>query len=536
LLNFQLILLRLIFFFLFLKKIKIIIMKKQLLLGAMLCGAFMTANAQDTCDSPLDLGAGITAVGAINGDYEVTAGAGACWNTAAQAPATPSAEWYIITADENSMIRINTNLASNVAPNSVDTRISVYTGECGNLVCYAGNDDVNDTNFRSDFTFPAASGEFYYVAFDNAWSSAGFNVEVTITPTTCFSINTATLVLTEDPTETTVGIGWDAPIGEPGAYRIEYGLIGFTPGSADGTVVTVNENQIMIDDLEPSTEYEFYITSVCGLGDETEAIGPIRFSTVFLPADLPYYYSFESPLLGGWGAITAQNAGGPWEAMSDADEDWEAQDGDTAMAAGAFGVAMDTWLFSRGINLTANEEVTVGYYLRKRVGAGAGATNNVVVTVGQDVTAADQTEVLETYNAFGTSDAWEFQTTTFTPDATGVYFFGFHCTSPAMAQANFGWITVDSFYVDATAGTNNPIASQLSIFPNPATNVINVANADNILVNGVQITDLNGRIVKSVKFNGVTEAQVNVSDLANGMYMMTVTSDKGTMTQKIVKN
>ena len=66
--------------------------------------------------------------------------------------------------------------------------------------------------------------------------------------------------------------------------------------------------------------------------------------------------------------------------------------------------------------------------------------------------------------------------------------------------------------------------------------MINIANAENILVNGVVITDLNGRTVKNVSYNGVTEAQINVSDLAAGMYMMTVSSDKGTMTKKIVKN
>lgn len=88
----------------------------------------------------------------------------------------------------------------------------------------------------------------------------------------------------------------------------------------------------------------------------------------------------------------------------------------------------------------------------------------------------------------------------------------------------------------ATAGTNDILASKFTVYPNPANNMINIANAENILVNGVVITDLNGRTVKNVSYNGVTEAQINVSDLASGMYMMTVSSDKGTMTKKIVKN
>ncbi|RZJ71330.1 MAG: T9SS type A sorting domain-containing protein [Flavobacterium sp.] len=97
---------------------------------------------------------------------------------------------------------------------------------------------------------------------------------------------------------------------------------------------------------------------------------------------------------------------------------------------------------------------------------------------------------------------------------------------------------VDDVSISTTsvAGVNDQLASQFAVFPNPATNVINVSNNNNILVDGIQIVDLNGRTVKSVKFDGVASAEVNISDLSSGMYMMTVSSDKGTMTKKIVKN
>ena len=89
---------------------------------------------------------------------------------------------------------------------------------------------------------------------------------------------------------------------------------------------------------------------------------------------------------------------------------------------------------------------------------------------------------------------------------------------------------------DGTAGVNNILASKFSVYPNPANNVINLSNAENILISGVVISDLNGRTVKNVAFDGVASAQINIADLSAGMYMMTVSSDKGTMTKKIVKN
>ena len=99
-------------------------------------------------------------------------------------------------------------------------------------------------------------------------------------------------------------------------------------------------------------------------------------------------------------------------------------------------------------------------------------------------------------------------------------------------------LLTDDFLVTTsdTAGVNNNLASQFSVFPNPTANVINIANAENILVNGVAIVDVNGRTVKSVNFDGVSEAQVNIADLASGMYLMNISSDKGMTTKKIVKN
>lgn len=97
--------------------------------------------------------------------------------------------------------------------------------------------------------------------------------------------------------------------------------------------------------------------------------------------------------------------------------------------------------------------------------------------------------------------------------------------------------TFDNFSVSligATAGVDENTLANLSVYPNPANDVVNVSV--DALVSNVAIVDLNGRTVKTAKFDGVSNASVNVSDLASGVYMMTVSSDKGTSTKKIVKN
>jgi hypothetical protein len=105
----------------------------------------------------------------------------------------------------------------------------------------------------------------------------------------------------------------------------------------------------------------------------------------------------------------------------------------------------------------------------------------------------------------------------------------------------FGAYTT-SFFVDdititsGTAGTEQQLASQFTVSPNPATGLINISNNTNALVNKVAVTDLNGRTVTTAEFAGVASAQVDIANLASGVYMLTISSDMGTTTKKIVKN
>ena len=82
----------------------------------------------------------------------------------------------------------------------------------------------------------------------------------------------------------------------------------------------------------------------------------------------------------------------------------------------------------------------------------------------------------------------------------------------------------------------NLVASNFSVSPNPASDFITVSNSDNILVSGISITDLNGRVVKQNSYENVSNIQVNVSDLSSGVYMMNIKSEKGSVTKKIIKN
>ncbi len=82
--------------------------------------------------------------------------------------------------------------------------------------------------------------------------------------------------------------------------------------------------------------------------------------------------------------------------------------------------------------------------------------------------------------------------------------------------------------------TNMLVANSFSVYPNPTKDLINISN-DGASINTIEISDLNGRVVKTVSVADSTNVQVTTSDLSIGVYMMKIVSDKGTTTKKIIK-
>jgi Secretion system C-terminal sorting domain len=74
-----------------------------------------------------------------------------------------------------------------------------------------------------------------------------------------------------------------------------------------------------------------------------------------------------------------------------------------------------------------------------------------------------------------------------------------------------------------------------SISPNPASDFVTILS-DNNAISNIEMTDVNGRIVKTIKVGNLNETNVNISDLSSGVYMMKITTENGNATRKIIKN
>lgn len=109
-------------------------------------------------------------------------------------------------------------------------------------------------------------------------------------------------------------------------------------------------------------------------------------------------------------------------------------------------------------------------------------------------------------------------------------------TDGGPAGNNSNIIGVDAFSVDRPLSTEGFFASNFAVYPNPATNVLNINTKGSTSMNQIQLTDINGRIVKTVNAAQVSETQINIGDLNSGVYFLKISSDLGVGTSKIIKN
>ena len=91
-------------------------------------------------------------------------------------------------------------------------------------------------------------------------------------------------------------------------------------------------------------------------------------------------------------------------------------------------------------------------------------------------------------------------------------------------------IWIDNVVVANGTGISQNVESGVTVYPNPATDVLNISTADE--VQRVEIFNMQGQLVK-VETGDVNT--VSVKELANGMYTVKLTTVNGTSMHKIVK-
>ncbi|RRA93298.1 T9SS type A sorting domain-containing protein [Paenimyroides viscosum] len=82
---------------------------------------------------------------------------------------------------------------------------------------------------------------------------------------------------------------------------------------------------------------------------------------------------------------------------------------------------------------------------------------------------------------------------------------------------------------------NEMVSAKFNMYPNPATNVVNITNSENMLVEQVTVYDINGKQVTTQNYNSEQQIQINVENLASGTYMLHIKTNTGLAIKQLVK-
>ncbi|PZD78057.1 BspA family leucine-rich repeat surface protein [Mesonia sp. K7] len=92
---------------------------------------------------------------------------------------------------------------------------------------------------------------------------------------------------------------------------------------------------------------------------------------------------------------------------------------------------------------------------------------------------------------------------------------------------------VSTEIIDNIVGTENPIANQIVIYPNPTQSVLNIEAGNTQQIEEIKIYNLHGLEIQSLKGN---QEQINLERLSSGVYFIQITTNKGVVTKRILKN
>lgn len=93
---------------------------------------------------------------------------------------------------------------------------------------------------------------------------------------------------------------------------------------------------------------------------------------------------------------------------------------------------------------------------------------------------------------------------------------------------------IGNFYFGATCealSINDNALSQLSIYPNPSSNVININTPSSVEIISTELYDVLGNVV----LRGTDNKEINISNLSTGMYLLNITTNQGSISKKVFR-
>ena len=346
----------------------------------------------------------------------------------------------------------------------------------------------------------------------NAWFAVGIGAAYSGgTPTGC---GVPSSVTASSITNTGATISW-ASVSGATSYNVQYRVSGATAW----TTTSSSSTSKALTGLTASTTYQYQVQSVCASGSSAYS-ATASFATTGGTTPPPSSYCVSKGSSQTYEYISKVQLG--------------------------------------SINRTSGSDA--GYYNGSALSTTVAAGSSQTVSLGTNSTYTENWGIYVDWNQNGTFEAAERMdygslnsttlTSTWTVPATAkngttrmriVMTYGAATT----ACGTYSYGETEDYSLTITGGTFAPNASaslagpaskaldaQLSVYPNPASSVLNLALPGNVAITSVVVTDVRGARVAGAE---LSENTLNVSSLAKGMYTLTVSDGVQTYYQRFVK-
>ena len=107
------------------------------------------------------------------------------------------------------------------------------------------------------------------------------------------------------------------------------------------------------------------------------------------------------------------------------------------------------------------------------------------------------------------------------------------------AEDEYGNVGTCSFQltVESVLGVDdNSLSSSIAMYPNPADSQVTITNKSNIALQNAVVYDINGKLISQYDLSNMQgERVIDVSALASGVYVVQITSDKSSVSKRLIK-
>lgn len=401
--------------------------------------------------------------------------------------------------------------------------VEVYAGDeatAEKMTKKIGSVEIADNAAEAKLRYICADANAKFIGFHIATPN-GDNGQISLTSVSISAIESATPLAVENldaqvnSDDKTVTLTWANPTKDTEGYDI-----------AQTVGVKVYENDVLVKTLDDATEGKlvyspenfsgeatYKVVSFIGDKDGEAASKTVNLDDLNGELVLVRAFEFTKTAANYWTIINADKNTSKW-----------AFDYDCFLFSG--GSEADDWLISPAASLSKKDRYVLKYQMKT---AWKPSNNDfyadVDVTIGNGTTAEAQTTVLKSYKGLSQNSFTEYKTSQFSVAEDGQYNIGFHVTgiNGNMSMRNLAIYSIG----EPTTGINEIVNSGVVAY--------NKANGALFLPAGSKMAlyAANG----SVAMQAVADGQaINLNSLANGIYVMKVTTAEGkVMTRKIVK-